>query len=369
MHISFVDLQRQNKILKKELLSSIESVINAADFIMGKELTTFEADFARYCGKKYAVGVNSGTDALQLALVAYGIGPGDEVITVPNSYFSTAMVVSNIGAIPVFVDVDPQTSTIDVSKIETVITPKTKAIIPVHLYGQAADMKHIMAIAEKHKLVVIEDACQAHGAKYQGKKVPYSETGCFSFYPGKNLGCFGDGGAVVTDNAVIAEKLLYLRNDGAEKKYVHKAFGTKSRLDTLQAAILQIKLPHLDAWNALRRQHAARYTELLQTNSHLVLPTERDPDSHVFHLYVIECEDRDKLREYLSSHGIETGIHYPIPIHLQEAYMGKHFHTGMFPITEKKAQNILSLPMFPELTDEEITYVVEKIKSFYTKTA
>ncbi len=367
MNIKFVDLVRENKQLKSKLLPIIEEVIDKADFILGKYLEKFERNFAAYCGKKYAIGVNSGTDALRLALIAYGIGEGDEVITVPNGYFSTAMVISQIGAMPVFVDVDPQNYLIDVSKLEKALTPKTKAIVPVHLYGQAAEMDTIISFANKHDLIVIEDACQAHGAEYKGKKVPIAETGAFSFYPGKNLGCFGDGGALVTDNPTIYDKILYLRNDGAKNKYMHKMFGFKSRLDNLQAAILDLKLPYLDRWNQKRIENANKYSQFLGVIKNIKIPKRYSDRSHVYHLYVIECKKRNALQDYLKKHGIETGIHYSIPIHLQKPYRDMGYKKGDFPITEKRAASVLSLPMFPELKEVEIIYVVEKIKSFVLK--
>lgn len=367
MKVKFVNLVRQNKLLKNELFPAIAKIIKNAEFILGESLENFENDFARFCKKRYAVGLNSGTDALKLSLIAYGIGKGDEVITTPNSYFSTACVITEIGATPVFVDALADSYTIDAAQIEAAITKKTKAIIPVHLYGQAADMDPILSIARKNNLVVIEDACQAHGAMYKGKVVPVSETGVFSFYPGKNLGCFGDGGAVVTDNSAVKEKLLYLRNDGAAEKYYHTMFGVKSRLDTLQAAILQVKLPHLTAWNSKRREHAKMYTSRLQNIPNLKTPYEDSNMRHVYHLYVIEYQNRDALRKYLKTKGIETGIHYPIPIHLQPPYRKQGFKEGDFPVSEKNAYSILSLPMFPELTNREIVYVTESIKQFITK--
>jgi len=364
VNIKFVDLVRQNQELKSRLMPIVEGVIDDADFILGQSLKKFERNFAKYCSKKYAVGVNSGTDALKLALIAYGIKEGDEVITVPNSYFSTAMVISEIGAKPVFVDVDSQNYLIDANKLKKTLTAKTKAIVPVHLYGQAAGMDAIINFAHKHNLIVVEDACQAHGAEYKGRKVPYGETGVFSFYPGKNLGCFGDGGAIVSDNLKVVEKATYLRNDGAKNKYLHTMFGFKSRLDDLQAAILNFKLKRLDSWNQKRRSHAKKYSQLLGNVSGVKLPNESTNGKHVFHLFVIQYKKRDELRDFLSAKGIETGIHYPIPIHLQEAYKNCGYKKGQFPVTELASSTILSLPMFPELTDVEIKYVTDQIKIF-----
>lgn len=365
MNIKFVDLPRQNKYLKKELMPTIEKIIDDGDFTMGSYVEKFETAFAQFCNKKYAVGLNSGTDAIRLALQAYGITEGDEVITAVNGYFSVAAMISELGAIPVFVDVDPNTYTMDTEKLQESITKRTRAIIPVHLYGQPANMEVILTIANQHKLIVIEDACQAHGAAYKGKVVPVGETGAFSFYPGKNLGCFGDGGALVTDNKDIWEKAMYLRNDGSLKKYIHPMFGIKSRLDAIQAAVLSIKLPYLNEWNEKRRQHATLYTKILKDIPQIKTPQEAQNVTHAYHLYVIECQKRDELKTYLEEKGIEVGIHYPIPIHLQEVYREKGYKEGDFPVAEEKAHFLLSLPMFPELTEKEIVYVCKSIQDFY----
>ncbi|OGH24579.1 MAG: hypothetical protein A3B47_03825 [Candidatus Levybacteria bacterium RIFCSPLOWO2_01_FULL_39_24] len=362
--IKLVDLIRPHRKLKKRFLASIGKIINASDFIMGAEVEKFEKSFAKFCGKKYAISLNSGTDALRLALLAYNIGPGDEVITAPNSYFSTAMIITECGAKQIFVDINPDTYTIDTAKIKRAITSRTKAIIPVHIYGQPADMTPILQIAKKYNLKIIEDACQAHGAIYKGKAVPYGETGAFSFYPGKNLGCFGDGGILVTDNPTVANNVLLLRNDGSSKRYIHEKLGIKSRLDTIQAAVLNIKLPYLKQGNKKRRIHAMAYTKLLKDIPGITTPKEANDVIHAYHLYVIEAEKRNELQSYLSKHGIETGIHYPIPIHLQEAYKNEKYKRGDFPVAEGKARKILSLPMFPELTKKEIRYVCEMISNF-----
>lgn len=367
MKINFVDLERQNKIYKKELMGTIEDIVNKAYFIFGPKLTAFENEFAAFCNKKYCIGVNSGTDALMLALLAYSIGKGDEVITVPNSYFSTAMVISNIGAKVVFVDIDPKTYNIDVNKIEEKITKKTKAIIPVHLYGQAADMDPIVRLAKKYNLAIIEDCCQAHGAKYNGEIVPYAETGAFSFYPGKNLGAFGDGGAVVTDNVEIKERLEYLRNDGAKKKYEHEMFGYKSRLDTLQAAILSVKLKHLNDFVEKRRRAAYLYNKKLAEIKQITTPYEAKYAYHACHIYAILADKRDELANYLSKNGIQTVIHYPTPIHLQTPYRKIGFRPDDFPLTESFAKKELSLPMFPEIQEKEISYICYKIRQFYNR--
>lgn len=366
MRARFVDLKKQDEKYKTEFMSAIERVIDNANFIMGNEVIAFEKQFAAYCGKKYCITLNSGTDALQLALTAYGIKKGDEVITVPNSYFSTAMTISNVGATPVFIDIDKDSYNMDIKLIEEKITNKTKAIIPVHLYGQAADMDAITSIANKHNLIILEDCCQAHGAKYKDKIVPIAETGAFSFYPGKNLGSFGDGGAIVTDNSEIAEKLEYLRNDGSKIKYEHRMFGSKSRLDTIQAAILLVKLKYLDFFVEKRRAAAKIYTNLLRSVRQIKTPKELSYAKHAYHIYAILCEKRDVLKKYLDQRGIETVIHYPTPIHLQDAYLKRGFKKGDFPVAEHLSENVLSLPIFPEITSEEIEYVVKTIKKFYS---
>lgn len=366
MEIDFVDLKRQNKIYKKELISAIEKVVDDASLIMGPDVIEFEKNFASFCGKKYCIGLNSGTDALLFALLAYGIKPGDEVITVPNSYFSTAMVISLTGATPVFVDINQESYNIDVSKIEEKITEKTKAIIPVHLYGQAADMDPIVTIAKKHNLIILEDCCQAHGTLYKEKKVPYADAGAFSFYPGKNLGAFGDAGALVTDNEAVKNKLELLRNDGSKVKYVHEILGYKSRLDTIQAAILNVKLKYLDNFIEKRRTAAKLYNELLEPLSAIKTPKEMAYGKHAYHIYAILSEKRDDLQKHLESKGISTVIHYPTPIHFQPAYSKLGYKKGDFPKTEQFAKSELSLPIFPEITEEEIKYVAKTIKEFYS---
>lgn len=367
MQIEFVDLKRQNKIHKKEIDFAINHVVREAKFIMGPELFEFENCFAKFCGKKYAVGLNSGTDALKIALLAYGVMPGDEVITVANGYFSTAMVIADTRAVPILVDARKDTLTIDVKLVDKAITKKTKAIIPVHLYGQACDMDPILSLAKKHKLFVIEDACQAHGARYKGKSVPVGETGTFSFYPGKNLGCFGDGGALVTDSKKIYELSLYLRNDGSLKKYSHKMIGMKSRLDTLQAAILQTKLRHLKGWNERRLEVARIYDSQLKDLKDVELLYSEKSNLHVYHLYVIKSKKRDELQRYLAKKGIQTVIHYPKPIHLQEGFKQYGYKMGDFPVSEFASKSVISLPIFPEITDEEVKYICSVVKEFYSK--
>ena len=364
--VTFVDLKRQNQIYKKEFLSAIRKVVLDADFILGKPVFDFEKKFAAFCGKKYCVSVNSGTDAILFALLSYGIQPGDEVITAANSYFSPAMMISQIGAKPVFVDVDPHSGNMDVSKLESVITKRTRAIMPVHLAGQSADIDPIIALASKYKLAIIEDACQAHGAKYKGKTVPVTQTGAFSFYPGKNLGAFGDAGAVVTDSKIVRDIALKLRNDGSTVKYVHTQFGYKSRLDTIQAAILLTKLPYLNQWNKKRRAGAKLYNKLLSSIKEIKTPIEMPYAYHIYHLYMIECERRNELQKYLTSKDIGTVIHYPTPVHLQKPYRNQGYKPGTYPVTEKRSKKILSLPMFPQIKESEIRYACKAIRTFYS---
>lgn len=364
MNIAFVDLKRQNQVLLGQLTKVFEHTISTATFIDGEPVVEFEEQFASFCDTHFCIGVNSGTDALFFPLLAYGIGPGDEVVTAPNSYFSTAAVIEHTGAKVVFADIDPVTYTIDPSEVKKKITSRTKAIMPVHLCGQPADMDPLVHMARKYNLVIIEDCCQAHGAKYKNKTVPYTETGAFSFYPGKNLGSFGDGGAVVTANRIVAKKVRLLRNDGSLKKYIHQLFGYKSRLDTLQATILMTKLRYLGKWNGKRREHARTYAQLLSGVEGITTPKEVDYAHHVYHLYVIETTYRDALQKYLKAQGISTVIHYPIPIHLQAPYRKLGYQPGDFPVTEAKTEQVLSLPMFPELTRSEIHWVAKQVKRF-----
>jgi len=359
MNVPFVKLKEQYISIKDEIDAAIKSVVDNTSFILGSNVEEFEKNFAKFCGAKYAVGVNSGTAALYLALLAHGIGRNDEIITAPNSFFATAGAISQTGARPVFVDINESTYNIDASKIEKAITNKTKAIIPVHLYGQTADMDAIKKIAEKHNLIVIEDCCQAHGAEYNGKRAPVGDVGCFSFHPAKNLGAFGEAGAVVTNNEEIANKIKLLRAHGESPKNTHSSIGYNFRMEGLQGAILNAKLKHLDEWNKARRKNAKLYDELLSS-----VITPKDNLGHVYHLYVIRHKEREGLQKYLNSKGIMTGMHYPVPIHLQPAYAHFGYKEGDFPVAEKCAKEILSLPMCPELSEEEIIYVANKIKEF-----
>jgi dTDP-4-amino-4,6-dideoxygalactose transaminase len=367
--VPFVDLPAQYPAIAPEINEAVARVIHDADFILGREVGLFEEEFAAYCEAKYAVGVDSGTSALELALRAYDIGPGDEVITAANTFIASALAISHAGAKPVLVDVDPYTYTIDVDGIANAITARTKAILPVHLYGHPAHMDPIRQLAAKYGLVVIEDACQAHGARYRGKRTgSLGHAAAFSFYPGKNLGAFGDGGMVVTNDHEIAKRLEMLRNYGQKEKYHHQFRGYNRRLDTLQAAILRVKLKYLEKWNAARRWNAKLYSESLEGTG-VVTPVEAAGAESVWHLYVIRAENRDVLRESLVSKGISPGIHYPIPIHLQPAYKDLDYKRGDFPITEAHAGRILSLPMYAELTADQIEFVALTIRDLLSANA
>jgi dTDP-4-amino-4,6-dideoxygalactose transaminase len=355
--IPFVDLQTQYQNLKSEIDAAIGAVLTRGDFILGGDVGKFEEEFAAFCGVAHCLGVANGTDALKLALEACGIGPGDEVITTAHTYIATTLAISQCGARPVLVDCEPDYMLIDVSKIEAAITPRTKAILPVHLYGQSADMDPIMEIAKRHKLLVVEDACQAHGATYKGRKCgSIGDIAAFSFYPGKNLGAYGDGGGVTTNNADLADKVKLLRNYGQRVKYEHLVKGGNSRLDTVQAAVLRVKLRHLADWNLRRANAAAMYGKAL-AGTHLILPRVAPWGTHVFHLYVVRTKDRAGLMKSLDAANSQHGIHYPIPIHRQAAMADLGYGAGSFPVTEELAPEILSLPMFPELTEAQVDRV------------
>jgi dTDP-4-amino-4,6-dideoxygalactose transaminase len=361
MTVPFVDLRSQYLSIKNEIDEAVARVLDQTSFILGREVEAFEAAFAEYTGARFCVGLNSGTAAVQLAVMACGFGPGDEIIVPANTFFATAEGVSTAGATPVFVDADPVSYNLDVDKIEAAITERTRAIMPVHLYGQSADLDPILEIARRHQLLVIEDAAQAHGSLYKGKPVgALGRAGCFSFYPGKNLGAYGEGGAIVTNDEEVARMVRLLRDHGSERKYHHEIIGYNFRLEGLQGAILKVKLNHLNKWNELRREHAARYTELLQSSG-LILPREMPYARHVYHLYVVQTGERDWLQQALAESGVQTGIHYPIPIHLQPAYAFLNHRRGDFPEAERQASQVLSLPMFPELTEEQLRLVAEAI--------
>jgi dTDP-4-amino-4,6-dideoxygalactose transaminase len=363
--IPLVDLHAQYMPLREEILAAIGNVLDGMQLFLGENVQGFEAGFAEYCGTRHGVGLGSGTEALHLALVACGIGPGDEVITVSHTFIATVEAIHLAGAKPVLVDIDPDTHTIDVNQIEDKITPQTKAIIPVHLYGQPADMDPILAMAENYRLVVVEDACQAHGAEYKGRRTgSLGGVGCFSFYFSKNLGAYGEAGMCVTNSPEVARRLRMLRDHGSEEKYYHSAMGVNARLDEIQAAVLRVKLRRLDEWNDARRSSAYLYNELL-IDSPVVTPNEVEYARHVYHLYVIRTSQRDKLQAYLRERGIATGIHYPVPIHLQTAWQRHDQQMEDLPITERYAREILSLPMFPEMTAEQVASVANAINTFY----
>jgi len=365
--IPVFDLKRQYVNIKIEIDETIAAVLAKGNFILGEEVAAFEEEFARYLGVNHAVGVSSGTEALYLALLAAGIGSGDEVITVPNTAVPTVAAISQSGASPVFVDINPDTFTLDTGKLEAAITLETRAIIPVHLYGHVADMGPLLEIAGRYNLVVIEDACQAHGAEYRGNKVgTIGDMGAFSFYPTKNLGAYGDGGMVVTADENLARKLRLLRFYGMtdKERYLHEIKGINSRLDEMQAAILRIKLKYLDRWNEQRREIVAHYNELM---SELPLKTPVEPAyaRHVYHLYIVRTKHRDKLRRHLDRNGIGSAVHYPLPVHRQPSYTELNLGKGSFPRAEMCAREVLSLPIFPELEEEEIRYITSTITDFY----
>ncbi len=369
MKVPFLDLKVQYESIKHEINFAIQKVCENCAFAGGPYVAEFEKAFAEFCGTKYAVGVGNGTDALWAALIALGIGGDDEVITSPNTFMATAEAITFCGAKPVFVDVDEQTYNIDPNLIESAVTPRTKAIIPVHLYGQPADMDAIMEIAARHNLYVIEDACQAHGAEYKGRRAgSMGIAGCFSFYPGKNLGAYGEAGAVVTNNAELAGKIRMFRDHGQQKKYYHSMVGWNARMDGIQGAILSVKLKHLNEWNQARRRNAKLYNELLANVDEITTPLEKDYAAHIYHIYAVRTRNRDALISALAAEDIHCGIHYPIPIHLQEAYRFLGYKQGSFPVAEKCAAEQVSLPMFPELTAGQIRRVCGGIKNYMAVT-
>jgi len=368
MHaIPIASASAQYATIKQEIDAAVHRVLDSGWFILGAEVEAFEREFAAYCGVAHAIGVGNGTDALMLALRALDVGPGDEVITVPMTAAFGAFAITMNGATPVFVDIEPGTANLDPRLLEGAITPRTKAIMPVHLYGQAADLGAIMAIAARHGIPVVEDAAQAHGAMHDGKRVgSIGRIAGFSFYPSKNLGAAGDGGAVTTDDPALATRVRMLRNGGQRGKYEHIMQGVNSRLDELQAAVLRVKLAHLDAWNAARRQHAHRYDELLAGSS-VELPEERPgatPEGHVWHLFAVRHPRRDALAAYLKERGIGTAVHYPTALHLQPAFASLGLGAGAFPVAERQAREELSLPLYPEMTAAEVTDVAEAVRAF-----
>lgn len=373
MSVPFLDLSQQYKETKNDIDALLKKAIKRYDFILGEDVVIFEQEFARYCNRKFAVGVNSGTDALFLGLLSLGIGRGDEVIVPAFTYIATALAVSFTGAKPVFVDIDEKTYNIDVGRIKNAISKKTKAIIPVHLYGQPADMKPILDIAKSHNLKVIEDAAQAHGARYKISKDKWRITGsmgdigCFSFYPTKNLGAFGDGGMVVLGDEEVYKRLRMLRDYGRRSRYEHVSLGYNSRLDTVQAAILRAKLKHLKRWNNMRRRNAKIYTDKLKGIKNIVLPYEAHYGRHVYHIYAIRIKNRDAIIEELAKRGVNVLIHYPIPIHLQKVYGNLGYRKGDFPVSERVAQEIVSLPMYPHLKETQIKFITQTLKEIVEK--
>jgi len=363
MNVPFMDFSGQYEAIRDQIDSGLKSVFEKGNFILGDEEKAFEAQFAEFCDSKYAIGVNSGTDALYLALGALDVSVGDEVIIPSFTFIATALCISYTGAKPVFIDIEDETYNIDPKKLEETITEKTKVIIPVHLYGQPANMDEILAIAKKHNIAIVEDACQAHGATYNGKKTgSLGDIGAFSFYPTKSLGAFGDGGIVVTNNEEVNNKIQMLRDYGRKDRYQHKIKGYNSRLDTVQAVILSEKLKHLNEWNAKRNVHAATYRELLKETSVITLPMIKENRTHVFQTFAVRVSHRDMICEEMKKRGVGVLIHYPIPIHLQEAYADLEHKKGDFPISEKVADEILSLPMFPHINNEQIEYVCASLK-------
>jgi dTDP-4-amino-4,6-dideoxygalactose transaminase len=364
MSVPLVDLKQQYLGIKEEILSAVGAVFESTQFVLGSEVAAFEQEFANFCGVQHAIAVNSGTSALHLALLAAGVGPSDEVITVSCTFVATVSAIVYTGAKPVLVDVDPTTYTMDPGELEKAITPKTKAVVPVHLYGSPADMDPILEIARRHNLTVIEDAAQAHGAEYKGRRCgSMGDLGCFSFYPGKNLGAYGEAGLVTTKYPELARKIRMLRDWGAEKKYEHVLKGYNYRMEGVQGAVLRVKLRYLAGWTDARRAHAAAYNNLL-ADSGLTLPTEAAGTKHVYHIYPVLTPARQALMALLNSRGVQTGIHYPTPVHLLPAFSDLNYRPGELPVSERIAAQELSLPMFPELTGAQIEEVVQAVTEF-----
>ena len=365
MRVPFLDLKAHHAPIQREIQEAIQEVIDSNAFAGGPFVTKFEEDFATFCQTRSCIGVGHGTEAIWFALLVLGVGVGDEVITVPSTFMATAEAITFCGATPVFVDIDERTYTLDPALLKAALTPRTKAIIPVHLFGQTADMDPIMAFAKEHGLHVIEDACQAHGAEYKGRKAgSIGDAGCFSFYPGKNLGAFGEAGAVVTNNPALADRIRVLRDHGQEKKYDHSHIGWNGRMDGIQGAVLRVKLKYLAKGNAARQAHAKLYDESLTNGNGLRLPEKADYGTHVYHIYAIRAKNRDRLLRTLEEQNIFCAIHYPIPVHLQRAYSHLGLGRGSFPVAERCAAEFLSLPMFPELSSEQIRTVANAVNSF-----
>ena len=368
MNIPLVDLKANYLSIKDEIDTSIQEVIDNTSFIMGKYLKNFEENYAKFCKAKHAIGCSSGTTAVHMALLAAGIKKGDEAITVPNTFIATTECISYVGGKIKFVDVAEDTALMNIDQLEELITPNTKAIIVVHLYGQMPDMQKIRKIADEHDLFLIEDAAQAHAAEWAGHQPGfYGDVASFSFFPAKNLGCFGDGGGVVTNNDDMAEKMRLLVNHGRTTKYEHKMEGFNYRLDPIQAAVLNAKLPHLSKWTDLRRKHANFYNDALAVIDQVKTPVEAKSAKHVYYMYEIRTKKRDELMQFLKDNGVSCGIHYPIPLHLQPAYSDLGFKKGSFPVSEMLAEEILSIPIYPELSEEQQKYIVDNIKQFFSK--
>ncbi|MGG7577586.1 DegT/DnrJ/EryC1/StrS family aminotransferase [Rhizobium sp. Nf11,1] len=364
--IPFLDLRAQYQSIKSEIDAAVLGVLASGQYILGEEVIRLEQEFADYCNVKHAIAVNTGTSALHLSLLAAGIGPGDEVITVPFTFVATVSAICYTGATPVFVDVEPVTLTMDPAQLEAKITSRTKAIIPVHLYGQMADMDGIMAVADRHRIPVIEDACQAHGARYKGARAgSIGASGCFSFYPGKNLGACGEGGIAVTNSDEQAKTMRMLRDWGQEQRYHHLLKGFNYRMDAIQGAILRVKLRHLEAWTEARRSHGRRYSSLLAGSPHLRTPVEAAERRHVYHVYAVRSSDRDGLQRVLTAEGIPSGLHYPIPVHLQKAHADLGYQAGDFPVSEAAAREVLSLPIYPEMPVQHVDQVAAALEYAY----
>lgn len=364
MSVPFLDLKASYATVREEIDVAIQKVLDSAAYALGPAVETFEVSFAAFCEARHAVGVGSGTEALWATLQAVGVGPGSEVITAPNTFFATAEAIAFCGATPVFVEIDEDTYTMDALRFEAAITPRTRAVIPVHLFGQPANMDRVNLIAKEHGLAVIEDACQAHGALYDGRRCgSLADAACFSFYPGKNLGAYGEAGAVVTDNDRIADYVRHFRDHGQPRKHEHAFLGWNARMDGLQGAVLSVKLRHLESWTSARRRIAKRYTTLLEAVPEVTPPKEAAYARHVYHLYVVRVPRRDAVRAYLGEHGVQTGVHYPVPIHLTPAFSHMGYGPGSLPVAERCAGEILSLPLYPELSEAQLYEVVETLES------
>jgi dTDP-4-amino-4,6-dideoxygalactose transaminase len=371
MQVPLLDLKAQYRVIKAEVMAALEAVCDEQGFVLGPRVAAFEEATAQYIGSRYAIGCASGSDALLLSLMAMGVKAGDEVITIPFTFFATAGAVSRLGAKPVFVDIQPDTFNIDPALMERAITPRTKAIIPVHLFGQCADMAAINEIAKRKKIYVIEDACQAIGAAQQGKRAGIlGDTGCFSFFPSKNLGGFGDGGLITTNDKTLADSMAMLRVHGSQVRYLHEAIGFNSRLDALQAAVLQVKLKYLDQWTEGRRRNAERYRQLFAQTKHadcVTLPPTAPGNFHVYNQFTVRAPKRDELRTFLKEKGVGSEVYYPLPMHLQNCYRDLGHQKGSFPLSERAAEEVMSLPIYPELTEPQQSYVVEMIAEFYKR--